>query len=108
MLMNLGEIVIVVVFLTALGLVPIVLMGIASRRRATINSGLQECPDCGAHNPKVTERCYCCGFVLILPQSDGTEPTVIQLVKQADESKVRRSGGTQAVEDTGAINKEPF
>jgi hypothetical protein len=108
MLMNLGEIVIVVMCLTALGLVLIVLMGIASHRRPPINSSLQECPDCGAHNRNAREHCYCCGFAFILPQSDATEANVIQRVKQADDSKMRRSVETQAVEDTGAINKEPL
>lgn len=97
--MNLGEIVIVVVFLTVIGVVPIVVMGIASRRRPTINSSLKECPDCGAYNPNATEQCYCCGFGFILPQSDGTEVTLIQRVKQADDSKMRRRVGTQATED---------
>src|SRR5580700_7161766 len=95
MLMNLGVTVILLLCLVVFGVIPLILIRVASRRRPTINSSLQECPDCGAHNPKDGEHCYCCGFGFILPQSDGTETTVNQRVKQADDSKMRRNVGTQ-------------
>jgi hypothetical protein len=99
MLMNLDEIVIALLFLIVVGVVAVVLIEKLRPRRPTIVPSLQECPDCGAHNPQAREHCYCCGFRFILPQSEGAEATVIERAKQADDSKMRRSVGTQAVED---------
>src|SRR5664279_1602910 len=99
MLMNLGEIVIPLLSLIVVGVVLVVLIETLRPRRPTINPSLQECPDCGAHNPRARENCYCCGFSLNRPQSNGAEITVIQRVKQADESKLRPGVGTQTIED---------
>lgn len=95
-IVNLSEIVTVALFLTALGIVPILLMGIVSRRRPT-DSGLQECAHCGAYNRKTKERCYCCGLRFVLPQSDRPDPALIQRVKQADASRMRREAETHTL-----------
>jgi hypothetical protein len=50
----------------------------------------QECPHCGAHNHKAKEHCYCCGHRFVRPGSEAVAVTVIQRVKQAEDSKVRR------------------
>ncbi len=94
--MNHGEIFLAVLFLTVFVVVPLVLALKASRR--PINSSLQVCPHCGAHNDTAKTHCYCCGFGFILPQSDGVEANLIQRVKQADDSKMRRGIGTQTTE----------
>jgi len=100
-IMNLSEIVAVALFLTVLGVVPILLIGIVGGRQST-DPGLLECPHCGAYNHKTKEHCYCCGFGLVLPQSDRPDPALIQRVKQADASRMRREAEPQilrAVED---------
>jgi hypothetical protein len=79
--MNVSGIVMVVVILTIVSVVPIVLIGIVSRRRPAIVPGLQECPYCGARNPKAREHCYCCGFSFIISQSNGLDAALIQRVK---------------------------
>jgi hypothetical protein len=101
-IMNFSEIVMLALFLTIFVVVPIVFAQIGSRRQATIKPSFRECPRCGAHNYKTKERCYCCGFGFVLPQSDGPDPALIQRVKQADDSRMRRKVETQipqAVED---------
>jgi hypothetical protein len=97
MLMNLSEIVMLLLFLAVFVVVPVVLALIGSRHRS-INASLPECPHCGAQNYKTKEHCYCCGFGVIFPQSNGADAVLIQRVKQADEIKMRRGVGTQTSE----------
>ena len=96
--MDLDEIFIPLLVSIVFGVVAVVLieklLRRRRRRRPTIKLSLQECPDCGAHNPIAREHCYCCGFGFILPPWDGTETSVIQRVKQTDDRKKRRSVGT--------------
>ena len=93
--MNLSKIVALALFLTLFIVVPIVLVQIGSRRRATAEPSLLECAHCGAHNYRTKERCYCCGFRFVLPQSDRPDSALIQRVKQADDSRMRRKAETQ-------------
>jgi hypothetical protein len=98
--MNLSDIVLLLLFLAVFGVVPFVVIAIVSRRRPTIDASLQECPDCGAHNPKSKAHCYCCGSGFSLPPPDAAEAALIRRVKEADDRKTKRSVGTQAVEDS--------
>jgi len=93
--MNHSEIFLAVLFLTVFVAIPVVMALIVSRRRPASNPGLQECPHCGAQNDTAKTHCYCCGFGFIRRQS---EADVIQRVKQADDSKMRRRVGTQTTE----------
>jgi hypothetical protein len=93
--MDLDKIVIPLLLLIVFGVVAVVLTEKLRRRRPTLILGLQQCPDCKAHNPKAREHCYACGFAFILSPSDGPEVTVVQRVKQADASEMRRRVGTQ-------------
>ena len=90
MIMNLGEFVILVLFLTILLFVPIVVIQFIGRRKPVFKPSLQECPNCGAENHKTKERCYCCGHRFGSPPTEGLDPVVIQRVKQTDDRKIRR------------------
>jgi hypothetical protein len=87
--MRLSEIILLVLFLMVFVIVPIIFTQFGKRRPAGI-SNLQVCPDCGAHNYKAKERCYCCGRRFLSPQPDGADPVQIQRVKQADDSGMSR------------------
>jgi len=96
--LNSADIIGLLVLLAIFVFVPVVFALWISRRPHNSKPSLRGCPHCGAQNPNARERCYCCGFGFILPQSDEAEATVIQRVKQADDSNKRRRVGTQAVE----------
>ncbi len=105
--MNLSEVVMLALFLTIFIVVLIVFAQIGSRRQATINPSLRECPHCGADNYKTKERCYCCGFGFVLPQSDGPDPALIQRVKRADDSRMRRKVETQIPQAVEGMSPRP-
>jgi len=99
---NLSEIVMLLVFLTAFVVVPVIFIQCGSRRRNSITSSLHECPHCGAQNHKAKDRCYCCGYGFISSKSDTPDAALIQRVKQADDGKMKRVVEAQtpeAVED---------
>jgi len=90
MIMNLGEFVILLLFLTVLFFVPIIVIQFVGRRRPIFKPNLQECPSCGAENHRAKAQCYCCGHNFGPLPSEGTDAALIQRVKQADESRKRR------------------
>lgn len=96
--MNFSEIVMVLVFLTVFVVVPVIFIQCGSRRKNSITSSLNECPQCGAQNHKAKERCYCCGYGFISSKSDTTDAALIQRVKQADDDKMKRKVEAQAPE----------
>jgi hypothetical protein len=102
MIMNHGELVILLLFLTVLFFVPIVIIQLVGRRRPSFKPNLLECPNCGADNHQAKSRCYCCGHDF---GSSPTEGDVIQRVKQAEDSRRRRSA---AAEIPGAIVEKPL
>jgi hypothetical protein len=87
--MTLSEIILVLLFLTVFVVVPIIFTQFGRRRPAGM-ANLQICPDCGAHNYKAKERCYCCGHRFLLAPTDGADAVRNQRVKQADDSEKRR------------------
>jgi hypothetical protein len=96
MIMNLGEFVIFVLFLTILLFVPIVIIQFIGRRKPAFKPSLQECPNCGAENHRDKDQCYCCGHRYDLSPSEGLDATLIQQVKQADDKRVRRKAAVQS------------
>ena len=94
MIMNLGEFVILVLFLTVLLFVPIVIVQFIGRSKPTFKPSLQECPNCGAENHKDKEQCYCCGHRFGSSPSEGLDATLVQRVKQADDRRARRKAAT--------------
>jgi hypothetical protein len=90
--MSISEIVMAVLLLTIIGLVAVFFLGIASHRQL-INSGPQQCLQCGAQNTKKKVHCYCCGF--ILDQSWGPDTVLIQRVKRYDEKKMKARSAIQ-------------
>lgn len=100
--MNLSEIVMLLLFLTVFVVVPVIFIQYGSRRKNSITSSLNECPQCGAQNHKAKERCYCCGYEFIPSKSGATGPALIQRVKRADDGKSKRElevREPEAVED---------
>jgi hypothetical protein len=95
MIMNLGEFVILVLFLTVLLFVPIVVIQFIGRRKPVFKPSLQECPNCGAENHKAKEQCYCCGHRFGSSPSEGLDAALIQRVKQADDRRMRRRSAAQ-------------
>jgi hypothetical protein len=109
--MDLDKIFIPLLVFIVFGVAAIILIETLRRRRRrqpTIILSLLECPDCGTHNPRARERCYCCGFGFILAPSDGTESTVIQRVRQADNGKTKGTVGTQTVKVTEPSTSNHF
>jgi len=104
MIVNLGEIVILLMFLAGLLLVPIVAIQFIGRRKPAFKPSLQECPKCGAENHKAKEQCYCCGHSFGLPPTEGLDAALIQRVKQADDRKMRRGAAAQP---PPAVAKKP-
>ena len=98
MVMNVGEFVILLAFLTVLLFVPIAIIQFVGRRRPISKPSLQECANCGAENHTGKERCYCCGHHLDSSPMAGTNLTVLERVKQADEEKARRKAATKTPE----------
>jgi hypothetical protein len=84
-----GEIFMVVMFLMVFVAVPIIFAQCGRRRPAGL-ANLQVCPDCGAHNYKTKERCYCCGYRFIHPRSDEAAPVQIQEAQQEDGRRAGR------------------
>jgi hypothetical protein len=105
MIMNLGEFVVLVLFLTVLLFVPIVVIQFIGRRKPVFKPSLQECPTCGAENHKAKEHCYCCGHRFGSPPSEGLDAALVQRVKQADERRVRRRA---AVPSPAATAEKPL
>jgi len=95
MIVNLGEFVNLVLFLTILLFVPIVVIQFIGRRKPVFKPSLQECPNCGAENHKAKEWCYCCGHSFGLPAQEVLDAALIQRVKQADDRKMRRRAAAQ-------------
>jgi hypothetical protein len=93
------NIVAMLVFLLVFVLGPVFFIWCCSRHSSRPKPRLRACPQCAAQNHTASENCYCCGFGFILPQTEGAEATVIQRVRQADDSKKRQGVGTRAVED---------
>lgn len=87
--MSLGEIVMVVMFLMVFVAVPIIFAQCGRRRPAGL-ADLQACPDCGAHNYKTKERCYCCGYRFIRSGPDTAAPVQIPEAKPADGRRTGR------------------
>src|SRR5258708_4116871 len=96
MIMNLGEFVILVLFLTVLLFVPIVIVQFIGRRKPVFKPSLQECPNCGAENHRAKEQCYCCGHRFGSSPSEGLNTTLIERVKQADDKGARRKATAQS------------
>jgi len=90
MIMNLGEFVIFVLFLTVLLFVPVMIVQFIGRRKPVFKPSLQECPNCGAENHRNKEQCYCCGHRFGSSPSEGLDATLIQRVNQADDRKMKR------------------
>jgi hypothetical protein len=95
MIMNLGEFVIFVLFLTVLLVVPIVVVQFIGRRKPVFKPILQECPGCGAENHRDKEQCYCCGHRFGSSPSEGLDAALVQRVRQADDRRVRRKAAAQ-------------
>jgi hypothetical protein len=90
MIMNVGELVILVLFLTVLLFVPIVVIQFIGHRRPAFKPSLQECPNCGAENHTAKEECYCCGHRFGSSPSEGLDPTLVRRMKSADDRRMRR------------------
>ena len=99
MIMNHGEFVIFVLFLTVLLFVPIVIIKFIGRRKPVFKPNLQECPNCGAENHRDKEQCYCCGHRFGLSPSEGPDATLIQRVKQADDRRAKRRVASESTAD---------
>jgi hypothetical protein len=104
MVMNLGEFVILLSFLTVLLFVPIAIIHFIGRRRPISKPSLQECPNCSAENHTDKERCYCCGHRLDSSPTAGMNITVLERVKQADEERAQRKSVAKTPE---TATKEP-
>jgi len=63
-------------------------------RHRPANPELRECPACGAQNHRGEDRCYCCGRQFVSPRRDEAKIEVLQRVKDADDSREKRSHGT--------------
>jgi len=100
MIMNLGEFVIFVLFLTVLLFVPVMIVQFIGRRKPVFKPSLQECPNCGAENHRDKERCYCCGHRFASSPSEGVGTPLIQRVKQADDQKAKRRTTAQSSAST--------
>jgi predicted amidophosphoribosyltransferase len=74
--MSFSAIILLVLFLVVFVAVPVVLAQSGRRRPAGL-ANLRVCPDCGAHNYKAKERCYCCGYQFAHPQADEIKPAPI-------------------------------
>jgi hypothetical protein len=96
MIMNLGEFVIFVLFLTILLFVPIMVIQFIGRRKPVSRPSLQECPNCGAENHKDKEQCYCCGHRFGSLPLKETDAVLLQRVKQADDRRAKRKTATQS------------
>ena len=96
MIMNLGEFVILLLFLTVLLFVPIVVIQFIGRRNPSFKPNLHECPNCGAENYQAKEQCYCCGYSFGSSPTEALDPTLIQRVKQADDRSIRRRDASQS------------
>jgi hypothetical protein len=85
--MTLTEFGMLLLFLMVFCIVPMIFIQCGFRSKPGAKANLQECPKCGAQNYKVNTHCYCCGYGFIPAQPEGIDATLIQRVKQADESR---------------------
>jgi predicted amidophosphoribosyltransferase len=103
--MNLGEFVVLVLFLAVLFFVPIVVIQFIGRRKPVFKPNLQECPNCGAENHRAKEQCYCCGHRFGSSPTEGLDATLVQRVKQVDDRRMKRRAAAQP---TTATEEKPL
>ena len=87
--MNLTDVVMVFLFVTAFVIIPAIFIRVGSRRKHVSHMNFQECPSCGADNYRGRERCYCCGYDLVGGRSAAPGEAVLERVRHADESRVK-------------------
>lgn len=86
--MTLTEFGMLVLFLMVFCIVPMIFIQYGFRNKPGAKVILQECPKCGAQNYKVKAQCYCCGYSFIPAPAERMDASLIQRVKQRDESRM--------------------
>jgi hypothetical protein len=103
--MTLTEFGMLLLFLMAFCIVPMIFIQYGFRSKPGAKADLRECHACGAQNYRVNTRCYCCGCSLVSAPPQGAGATLIHRVKQADERKTSSRSPTRP---TQAVDDEPL